>query len=166
MPDVKPIPEGFHTLTPTLVIKDADKAMKFYREAFGAEDLMRIAGPSDSVLHAEMKIGNSIFMLGEEWPGHPVQSPITVKGTTCTLNLYVSDVDAAHKRALAAGAREIMPPTDMFWGDRFSSVTDPYGHSWSLATHIKDMTPEECQKACDAWMAEMARGDADSGETK
>ena len=118
---------------------------------------MRLKGPHDSIMHAEIKIGNSMIMIGEEWPGHHVQSPASVKGTTITLHVYVGDVDAAHQRALAAGAKENMPPADMFWGDRYSSVTDPYGHSWSLATHVKDMTKEECQKAGDAWMAEMAR---------
>lgn len=165
MPDVKPIPAGFHTLSPSLIIKDTAKAIEFYRKAFGAEVLLRITGPNNSVLHAEMKIGNSIFMLGEEWPNHHVQSPTSIKGTTCTVHIYVSDVDAAHKQAMAAGAKEIMPPVDMFWGDRFSSVTDPYGHSWSLATHVKDMTPEECQKAADEWMASMTKG-GDCSETK
>ncbi|MFQ5767467.1 MAG: VOC family protein [Acidobacteriota bacterium] len=81
-------------------------------------------------------MGDSIIMLGEEWPGHPVQSPTTAKSTTCAIHLYVADIDAAHRKAVAAGAREIMPPTDMFWGDRFSSITDPFGHAWSLATHV------------------------------
>ena len=139
MSSVKPIPEGFHTVTPSVVIKDAAKAIEFYKKAFGAEVVMQISGPNNSIVHAEIKIGNSIVMMGEEWPGHHVQSPATVNGTTCTLHIYVNDVDAAHKQAVAVGAKEIMPPTDMFWGDRFSSVTDPYGHSWSIATHIKDV---------------------------
>ena len=162
MPDVKPIPEGFHNVNPTLIIKDANAAIEFYKKAFGAEEVLKMAGPNNSVVHAEIKIGDSIVMLGEEWPGHHVQSPSTVKGTTGTLNIYVNDVDAAFKRAIEAGAKEIMPPMDMFWGDRFSSLTDPFGHSWSLATHIKDMTPEECQKGCDEWMAQMAKGQGGS----
>jgi uncharacterized glyoxalase superfamily protein PhnB len=120
---------------------------------------MQIAGPGNSVLHAEIKVGDSMIMLSDEWPGHFVQSPATMKGTTNTLNIYVQDVDKAHKQAVAAGATEKMPPADMFWGDRFSSVLDPFGHSWSLATHIKELTPEECQKACDEWMAQMAKGE-------
>ncbi len=159
MPKVKPIPEGYHTVTPSIVLKDAKKALEFYKKAFGAEVLMQMAGPQDSVLHAEIKIGDSIIMLADEWPGHFVQAPPTVKGTTHTLHIYVQDVDAAHTKAVAAGATEKMPPEDMFWGDRFSSVMDPYGHSWSIGTHIKDMTPEECQKACDEWMAQMAKGE-------
>lgn len=163
MSKVKSIPDGFHTVTPTLIIKNTDKAIEFYEKAFGAEVILRMAGPNDSVMHAEIKIGDSIVMMGEEWPGHHVQSPITIKGTTGTLNIYVNDVDTAHKKAIEAGAKEIMPPADMFWGDRFSAIMDPFGHSWSLATHIKDLTPEECQKACDEWMATMAKGGPDCG---
>ena len=158
MPKVKPIPDGFHTITPALVIREAAKAIEFYKKAFGAEVIMNLSGPNDSVMHAEIKIGDSIIMISGEWPGHHVQSPTSVRGTTGTLHIYVNDVDAAHKQAIGAGAKEIMPPMDMFWGDRYSSVTDPYGHAWSIATHIKDMTPEECQKACDEWMAQMAQG--------
>jgi uncharacterized glyoxalase superfamily protein PhnB len=158
MSKVKPIPDGFHTITPTMIIKDANKAIKFYEKAFGAELILRMAGPNDSVMHAEIKIGDSIIMMGEEWPGHHVQSPATIKGTTGTLNIYVNDVDTAHKKAVEAGAKEIMAPADMFWGDRFSAIMDPFGHSWSLAIHIMDMTPEECQKAADEWMASMAKG--------
>ena len=158
MPNVKPIPDGFHTVSPAIVIKDAAKAIQFYKKAFSAEEIMVLTGPNDSVVHAEIKIGDSIIMISEEWPGHHVQSPGSVNGTTCTLHLYVNDVDTSHKQAVGAGATEIMPPADMFWGDRFSSVKDPYGHSWSLATHMKDLTPDECQKACDEWMAQMASG--------
>ncbi|MFQ5719970.1 MAG: VOC family protein [Acidobacteriota bacterium] len=158
MPDVKPIPGGFHTVTPSIVIKDAAAAIEFYRKAFGAEVALRLSGPEESVVHAEIQIGDSIIMLGEEGPGHHVQSPAAVKSTTATLHIYVEDVDAAHRRAVAAGATEIMPPVDMFWGDRFSSLTDPFGHSWSLATHKKDLSPAECQKACDEWMDWMASG--------
>jgi uncharacterized glyoxalase superfamily protein PhnB len=146
-----------------MAIKDAAKAIEFYERAFGAEQIMKITGPNDSIMHAEIKIGDSIIMLAEEWPGHHVQSPATVKGTTCSLHIYVNDVDSSHRRAVEAGAEEIMPPMDMFWGDRFSSVKDPYGHSWSMATHIKDMTPEECQKGCDEWVAQMAAGGGDCG---
>ena len=158
MSTVKPIPEGFHTITSAIVIKDAAKAIEFYKKAFGAEEILNLKGPNDSVVHAEIKIGDSIIMIAEEWPGHHVQSPGSVGGTTTTLHIYADNVDALHKRAVDAGAKENMAPADMFWGDRFSSVSDPYGHSWSIATHIKDMTEEECQKACDEWMAQMAGG--------
>ena len=158
MPIVKPIPEGFHSVSASITVKDAVAAIEFYKQAFGAEELMRIKGPNNSVLHAEIKVGDSIVMLADEWPGNHVQSPATLKNTTCMLHIYTKDVDAAHKRAVTAGATETMPPTDMFWGDRFSTVTDPSGHAWSLATHIKDLTPEECQKGCEEWMAQMAEG--------
>jgi uncharacterized glyoxalase superfamily protein PhnB len=104
MPKVKPIPEGFHSVTPSLVVKNAAKAMEFYKKAFGAEVVMQIAGPGNSVLHAEIKVGDSMIMLSDEWPGHFVQSPATMKGTTNTLNIYVQDVDKAHKQAVAACA--------------------------------------------------------------
>ena len=162
MSSVKPTPEGFHTISPAMVINDAAGAIEFYKKAFGAEEILNLKGPGDSVVHAEIKIGDSIIMISGEWPGHHVQSPATVKGTTCALHIYVDSVDALHKRAIEAGAKEIMPPTDMFWGDRFSSLTDPYGHAWSIATHIKEVTPEECQKACDEWMAQMAAGEGKS----
>jgi uncharacterized glyoxalase superfamily protein PhnB len=158
---VKPIPEGFHTVSPSLVTKGAAKAIEFYKRAFGAEEVKLLTGPNDSVVHAEIRIGDSIIMIAEEWPGHHVQSPDSVKGTTSSLHIYVDDVDALHKRAVAAGAEELMAPADMFWGDRFSSVRDLHGHVWSMATHVKDMTPEECQKACDEWMAQMAASGGD-----
>ena len=160
MSDVPHTPKGFHTVTAAMTIKNAAEAIEFYTKAFGAEEILRLAGPGGSVVHAEIKIGDSIIMLGEEWPGHHIQSPTSMKGTTCGIHIYVQDVDAAHKRAMDAGAKENMPPADMFWGDRYSSVTDPYGHAWSLGTHIKELSPEECQKACDEWMAQMA---ADGG---
>ena len=129
MPDVKPIPDGFHTVTPSITIKDASKAIDFYQRAFGAEQVLRLDGPNGTVAHAEIRIGDSIIMLGEEWPGHHVTSPTSLKGTTACIALYVPDVDAAHARAVEAGATEKMPPTELFWGDRFSSVTDPFGHA-------------------------------------
>lgn len=161
MSDVPHIPKGFHTVTAAMTIKNAAEAIEFYTRAFGAEEILRLTGPGGSVVHSEIKIGDSIIMIGEEWPGHHIQSPASVKGTTCAIHVYVQDVDAAHKRAVEAGAKENMPPADMFWGDRFSSVTDPYGHAWSLATHIKEISPDECQKACDEWMAQMAGGGGD-----
>ena len=158
MPETNPMPEGFHSITPAMVVKDAKKAIQFYKKAFSAKEVMMLTGPNDSVVHAEIKIGDSMIMIGDEWPGHHVQSPATVNGTTLTLHIYVSDVDAAHRQAVAAGAKEVMAPADMFWGDRFSSVMDPYGHSWSLATHVKTMSAEECQAACNEWMAKMSEG--------
>lgn len=146
----KPIPDGFRTVTPHFVVKGAGKAIEFYKKAFGAEEIMRMPGPDgQSVMHAEIKIGDSVLMIADEWPECPdsARSPLSIGGTTVALHLYVKDVDAAYKKAVAAGAKESMPPADMFWGDRYGKVTDPFGHQWSLATHTRDITPEECAKA-------------------
>jgi len=157
MSAVQPIPEGFRSVTPGMVIKNAAEALDFYQKAFGAEVMKRLNGPGGAIMHAEIRVGDSMIMISDEWPGHHVQSPKTNGGTSITLHVYVKDVDAAHKRAVEAGAVEKMPAADMFWGDRYSAVVDPYGHAWSIGTHIKDMTEEECQQAADAWMAEMAK---------
>ncbi len=143
----KPIPQGFHTLTPHLIVRDAGKALEFYKKAFGAEEIARMPGPGGKIMHAEMKIGDSMVMLAEEFPDMHCLSPQALKGSPVSLHLYVRDVDASFKRAVDAGAKATMPVADMFWGDRFGKLTDPYGHEWSLATHIRDMTPEECAKA-------------------
>lgn len=142
------IPEGFHTITPGLTVRDAAKAIDFYRRAFGAVELYRMSAPGGKIGHAELKIGDSIIMLSDEFP-MGARSPQSVGGTTVTLHLYVQDVDAAFKQAIGAGAKEDMPPTDMFWGDRYGKLTDPFGHSWGLATHVKDVSPEEMQKGAD-----------------
>ncbi len=157
----KAIPEGFRTVTPHLVVKDAAGAIEFYKRAFGAEEIMRIPGPDGvSVMHAEIKIGNSIIMLNDEMPGCEggPKSPQSVKGSTFTVHLYVEDADAALKRAADAGAKITMPCADMFWGDRYGGVTDPYGHHWSIATHVEDLTPEEIQKGAEKFMASMQQG--------
>lgn len=152
MPKVSPIPEGFHTVTPHLIIKNAEKAIDFYKKAFGAEERFRMPGPDGKLMHAEIQIGSSILMIAEEnaqWGcfGPKESSPITI-------HLYVHDCDATIKRAQAAGATLTMPPDNMFWGDRYGKVKDPFGHHWSVATHIADPTPQEMQKA----MAQMCGG--------
>lgn len=150
---VKPIPDGYTTITPYITVKDGNEAMAFYTKAFGAVELFRMPGPDGkSIMHAEMQIGNAIFMLNEEWPmeGGP-KAPSSVNATTATVHLYVPDVDASFKRAVDAGANPVMPPMDAFWGDRFGKVADPFGHHWSIATHIQDLTPAEIAKGAEEW---------------
>jgi PhnB protein len=155
----KPIPQGFHTVTPYITVKGAAQAIDFYKRAFGAEEVERVPGPDGkSVMHAEVKIGDSIVMLSDEFPQAGSRSPQTLGGSTGYLFLYVPDVDAAFKRAVDAGAKPTMPLADMFWGDRFGKVADPFGHEWGLATHQEDLTPEEIHKRGQAEMAKMAKG--------
>jgi PhnB protein len=153
----KPIPEGYHTLTPYLTVRDAARAIDFYKRAFGATEKERMASPEGKIMHAELRIGDSIIMLGDEFPGAKCRSPQALGGTTGGLFVYVKDVDAAFQQAVNAGATVDMPVADMFWGDRFGKLTDPFGHEWSLATHKQDLTAEEIRKAGEAAMAEMAR---------
>lgn len=147
MPKAKPIPDGFHTVTPHLVCKGAAQAIEFYKKAFGAEEIMRMPGPGGAIMHAEVKIGDSIVMLAEENLEWGSKAPTTLGGTPITIGLYVQDADKSFERAVQAGAKAKMPVTDMFWGDRYGQVTDPFGHVWSIATHTKDMTPAEIQQA-------------------
>jgi len=142
-PASKPVPEGHRTVTPHLVIKDAAGAIEFYKKAFGAEVIARMDSPQKTVMHAEIQIGDSRIMLGEEWPDFGVKGPNSIGGTPVTIHLYVADVDAAFDRAVKAGATPTMPVDDQFWGDRYGKLTDPYGHQWSIATHKIDYTPEE-----------------------
>lgn len=147
--NVKPIPEGMHTVTPHLVCAGASDAIAFYKRAFGAEEVHRMPSPDGSgkLMHAMIRIGDSAVMLVDETPEWGCLGPNTLKGSAVTLHLYVPDVDAAFARAVEAGATATMPPADMFWGDRYGMVKDPFGHSWSIATHIRDMTPEEMNEA-------------------
>ncbi len=146
MSAVKAIPDGYHTITPYLSVRGAAKAIEFYRKALGAEELFRMPGPGDSVMHAELKIGDSIVMLSDESPEMGTTSPQSLGGSPVTLHLYVTDVDASCARALAAGCSVECPPADMFWGDRYAKVQDPFGHKWGMATHKEDVTPEEMQR--------------------
>lgn len=145
----KAVPEGFRTITPHLIVKGADAAIAFYKKALGAEEIMRMSGPDGkSVMHAEIKIGDSLVMLNDEFPGGGgCASPTTLKGTSTCIHLYVENADALFNRAVAAGAQPTMPISDMFWGDRYGQVTDPFGHTWSIATHTKDVTPAEMREA-------------------
>ncbi|MFQ5775156.1 MAG: VOC family protein [Kiloniellaceae bacterium] len=148
---VAPIPPGYHTVTPHLVVSDAAAAIDFYVKAFGAVELFRMPVPDGGkLMHAELRIGESPLMLVDEMPDFGGTSPTTLGGTPVTLHLYVEDTDRAYERAVAAGAAPVMPPADMFWGDRYARVSDPFGHSWSLATHVRDPSPEELQAGAKA----------------
>lgn len=143
MSPVKPIPDGYHSLTPYLVVSGGAAAIDFYRKAFGAQELMRMPGPDGKLMHAEIKIGDSILMLGDENPQMGARSPKSLGGTPASVLLYVENVDAVFDRAVKAGAKVVMPVEDMFWGDRYAKLEDPFGHLWQLATHKEDVTPEE-----------------------
>jgi PhnB protein len=149
---VKPIPDGMHSVTPHLVCAGAADAIEFYKKAFGAVEGGRMPGPDGKVMHAQIKIGDSHVMLADEFPDYGSVGPKALGGTAVTLHLYVPNADEVFQRALDAGATVKMPIGDMFWGDRYGIVTDPFGHSWSIATHMKDMTPEEMAAAGKAAM--------------
>ena len=154
----KAIPEGYHSVTPMFVFKDARKAIEFYKSAFGAQEHYAMPGPDGKgVMHAEVQIGDSIIMMGEESPQEPCKSAETVGGSPINFYLYVENVDAAFRRALEAGAEARMPVQDMFWGDRAGTVQDPFGYGWTLATHIKDLTPQEIQQGAQAFFAQMEK---------
>jgi len=145
---------GYHTITPALAIKGAAAAIDFYKRAFNAAELHRMASPDGTVMHAEIKIGDSNIMLSDEFPDWGVLSPKTVGGSPTTLYIYVEDVDATTRQALAAGAKELQPVSDQFWGDRSGKIEDPFGYRWGLATHIEDVSPEEMDRRSKAWMSE------------
>jgi PhnB protein len=151
---IKPIPDGYRTVTPIVVLKDSRKAIDFYKKAFGAVEKSVMPGPDGhGVMHAELKIGDSTIMLGDENPGCPQKSAETLGGSPVSLYLYVRDVDAVFERAVAAGGASQMPVQDMFWGDRAGSLTDPFGYTWMLATHIADLSPEEIARGAEAAFA-------------
>lgn len=156
---IRQIPRGFHTATPHLTVTDAARAIDFYKQAFGAQELFRVDGPDGKIVHAEIKIGDSMIMLADEMPGHS-RSPQSLGGTAVDIFLYVKDVDQVFDRAVAAGAKVVMPVSDMFWGDRYGLVTDPFGHSWSLATHKEDVPLEELRKRTKDAMAKMGQSTA------
>jgi PhnB protein len=142
---VKPIPDDMHSITPHIVCKDAPAAIEFYKKAFGAIDAGQMLAPNGKLIHGMIRIGDSAVMLAEETPEWGAVGPLTLKGSPVTLHLYVDNADAAFERAVAAGATSVMPPADMFWGDRYGVLKDPFGHNWSIAHHMRDMTPEEMQ---------------------
>ncbi len=143
---VKPIPDGYHSVTPYLVCRGAAKAIDYYKSVFGAEEVMRMPAPGGRVGHAELRIGDSVVMLADENPEVGARSPESVGGTPVSLMVYVADVDATYKKALAGGAREIRALANQFYGDRSGTITDPFGHQWTIATHVEDVSPEEMQR--------------------
>ena len=147
------IPAGYHTLTPALVVRDAAAAIDFYKRAFGAEEVGRMAGPDGKIMHAEIRIGDSLLMLGEENEQWGTKSPLLTNGNPGSLHIYVEDVDASFERALKAGAKVRAPLADAFWGDRYGKVTDPFGHEWGIATRVKELSSEDIAKAAKEWMA-------------
>jgi PhnB protein len=146
MADVRPTPEGYHSVTPYLFIKGAASAIDFYKNVFGATELMRMPGPNGQIMHAELRIGDSIVMLSDENPQMSALSPQSLGGTAAGLNVYIADVDAVTQKAVDAGAKIVRPVKDQFYGDRSGTLIDPFGHMWSVATHVEDVSPEEMQK--------------------
>jgi len=156
--NVKPIPAGHHSVTPSLMIAGADQAIAFYKKAFGAEEVGRMTGPGGhGILHAELKIGDSFLFLTDVFPGMGGHEPRALGGSPVSIHLYVDNVDAVFAKAVAAGAAAKMPPADMFWGDRFGMLTDPFGHEWSLATHIEDVSHEEAVRRSEAHFANQGK---------
>jgi PhnB protein len=143
---VQPIPKGYHGVTPYLVVRGGEKAIEFYKKAFGAKERNRMPDPSGKLMHAEIQIGDSVVMLGDEFPERGSRSPQTVGGASSSLMVYTKDVDALFERAVAAGATVQAPLMDMFWGDRWGKVLDPFGHEWQLASHVEDVSPREMAK--------------------
>jgi uncharacterized glyoxalase superfamily protein PhnB len=154
----KPVPDGYHTLTPFLTVRDAARAIEFYKNAFGAEVRGGVAkGPDGKVMHAELKIGDSIIMLSDEYPDFGALSPQSIGGSAMGLHIYLDGVDTAFDRAVKAGATVEMPVMDQFWGDRYGKLKDPFGHKWSIATHVKDLSMDEMKRAMDEAMERMQK---------
>ena len=143
---VKPIPEGYHTLTPYLIVSGAAKALDYYKQAFRAEERMRMPGPDGKIMHAEIQIGDSVVMLADEFPQMGAKSPQTIGGTPVGICLYVEDVDVLFNQAIAGGGKVERPLQNQFYGDRTGTLIDPFGHKWTIATHVEDVSPEEMQK--------------------
>jgi PhnB protein len=155
---VKPIPDGYHTATPYLIINGAAEALEFYKKAFGAIETLRMADPSGKVGHAEIKIGDSPIMLADEFPDMGFRSPQALGGTPVSLMLYVEDVDARFKQAMAAGAKELRPVKDQFYGDRSGTLIDPFGHVWTISTHKEDLSMEEIRRRSEEFMKKEGKG--------
>jgi PhnB protein len=149
------IPQGFHTVTPSIVVAGAAKALEFYKKAFGAEELSRFAGPDGSIMHAEFKIGDSVIMMGDEMPDMGGRGPKSIGGTPVSFFVYGENVDTAWQRAVDAGAKVVMPLADQFWGDRTGCLEDPFGHKWWLAQRLQELTPEELRQAAENFFSQM-----------
>ena len=143
---VKRVPAGYHTATPYLVVRGASKAIDFYKKAFGAQERFRLARENGGVAHAEFAIGDSNLMIADESPETGSRSPESLGGTPASVFLYVEDVDDVFRKAVAAGAKPTLTPQNMFWGDRYAKVSDPFGHQWQIATHVEDVPPEEMER--------------------
>jgi PhnB protein len=162
MPDtIRPIPEGYHSISPAITCNNAARAIDFYKEAFGATEINRMPGPGGMIMHAELRIGDSVIFVSDEFPG---MSAAPAPGATPSyyLFLYAPDVDTVFNRAVAAGAQVSMPVTNMFWGDRYGKLTDPFGHSWGVATHVEDVSPDEMMRRSAEWTASMNKAAAAS----
>jgi PhnB protein len=155
---VSAVPVGYHTATPYLTVRDGAGALEFYKRALGAREVMRMAGPGGKIGHAEIRIGDSHIMLSDEFPGTSTKAPTSLGGTTGSIMLYLPNVDVAFKKAIDAGCKSIMAPADMFWGDRFGKLEDPYGNQWGIATHKEDVPPKQMAERAKAAMAAMASG--------
>jgi PhnB protein len=149
---IKPVPDGYHSVTPYLIIKGAARAIDFYKQTFGATERMRMNGPDGQVGHAELQIGDSIVMLADEHPSMGHRSPQSLGGTPVSLMVYVERVDDTFKRAIAAGAKEVQPVKDQFYGDRSGSFQDPFGHVWTVSTHVEDVSPEEMRRRSEEFL--------------
>jgi len=146
MPNVKPVPEGYHNITPYLFVRSAASAIDFYKNIFGATEIMRMPGSNGKIMHAELRIGDSIVMLADENPQTGMMSPQTVGGFSVGMHLYLENVDQVIQKAVESGAKLLRPIKNQFYGDRSGSVLDPFGHMWSIATHVEDVSPEEMRK--------------------
>ena len=156
--EVKAVPEGFHTITAHLSVRGGDKAIEFYKKAFGAQVLGVHHTPDGKVMHGMLKVGDSFLMLADEFPGMGTPAPQTLGGSPVVLNIYVEDVDALWNQAVAAGATVTMPLADQFWGDRYGQVKDPFGHGWALGSRRENVTPEEMERRAKEVFAQMAQG--------
>jgi PhnB protein len=153
---VKPVPEGYNTLSAALAVEDAARAIDFYQRALGAKERMRMDAPGGKVAHAELEVGDSVVMLSDPMPQSTARPPTELGGTSVVLFLYVEDVDAVVQRAVDNGATVTMPVADMFWGDRFGQIGDPFGHQWQIATHVEDVPPDEMAERMKKAMAAMS----------
>jgi PhnB protein len=153
---VRAIPEGYHSISAALTCKDAARAIDFYKSVFGATEIMRMPGPGGIIMHAELRIGDSVIFINDEIPG-VAAAPSGSSINPVYLFLYTEDVDSVCNRAVAAGSKVTMPVANMFWGDRYGKFNDPFGHSWGVATHVEDVAPEEMKRRSEEWTAKMAK---------
>lgn len=157
MNEIEKIPKDYHSITPVLIVKNGDKAIEFYKNSFGVEERFRMKSPDGRVAHAELKLGDSVFMLSDEYPEMECHSPKTIGGSPVSMYVYVDDVDSVFNKAISAGAKVLDPVKDQFWGDRHGRLEDPFGHLWSIATHKKDLSEEEMKKAAEAAFSQMSK---------